>query len=401
MLYIQATSHLSKYCIHPTARRARTSIQLLLVVVLAMAMLVLAACGKTQVQSPQQADRSSKGTPSGGVVGRYWATSLSGDYAGYGSLQRFIDKMAVTHGFQREYLYGLFSQAQRKDWTLNYFAKSDRASKGGPSPGGWTRYRAKFLDELHISKGVEFSRTHQATLERAERQYRVPREYILGILAVETKFGGYLGNHRIIDALTTLSFDYPRRSEFFTGELEAFLLMSRSEGFDPSQPEGSFAGAMGLGQFMPSSFIKYAVDFNSDGRRDLWNPEDAIGSIANYFVQHGWRPAQPVVAPLKTNGSVALEPGLKTSYSLDEIARAGARLLGSCNTDDPVNLLLLRHARYDQYLLGCPNFYTISRYNNSVYYAMTIHELAQAIKDRSSPSPVRAIGQTAGKTMRN
>lgn len=303
--------------------------------------------------------------------------------------------MVVRNGFQRGYLYGLFSQAERQEWTLNYLAKADQTAKSTPRAGGWTRYRAKFLDDFHISKGVDFAELHHATLQRAARQYQVPQEYILAILAVETKFGGYLGTHRIIDALTTLAFDYPRRSEFFREELEAFLLMSIQEGFDPSLPEGSFAGAMGLGQFMPSSFLRFAVDFDHDGRRDLWNPLDAIGSIANYFVQHGWKPDQPVIIPLNGSAPIGIEPGISRHYSLDEIMRSGGAPGQTCNTDEPVNLLRLRHSSHDQYLIGCPNFYTITRYNNSVYYAMAIHELAQAFRERSAES------QGPGQEQRN
>ena len=298
-------------------------------------------------------------------------------------MEQFIDQMVGKHGFQRDYLYGLFSQAERQEWTLNYLTKGDQTIKSAPRVGGWTRYRAKFLDDYHVSKGIDFAELHRSTLERAARQYQVPQEYILAILAVETKFGGYLGTHRIIDALTTLSFDYPRRSEFFREELEAFLVMSRQEGFDPSQPEGSFAGAMGLGQFMPSSFLQFAVDFDQDGRRDLWDPGDAIGSIANYFVQHGWKPDQPVVIPLNGSIPAGLEPGISRHYSLDEIMCSGGASGQTCNSDEPVNLLRLRHSSHDQYLIGCPNFYTITRYNNSVYYAMAIHELAQAFRERS------------------
>ncbi len=315
-------------------------------------------------------------------VGPYHAASLDGDYAAYPALSQFIEQMVQKHGFSREYLNGLFSQAKRKQWTLDYLAKSDQGLKGKPSPGGWTRYRAQFLDERHIGGGVAFWQKHQIALQRASQQYGVPAEYILGIMGVETTFGGFVGNHRVIDALTTLGFDYQRRGDYFRSELENFLVMTRSEGIDPGQPLGSFAGAMGLGQFMPSSFLQWAVDFNGDGRRDLWNPEDVIGSVANYFAQHGWQNGQPVVSP--TRGSYAgvddLEPGIDQQYSLGALSQAGIQPAGPCRCDYPLRLLLLRHQRNDEYLLGHPNFYVITRYNHSTHYAMAVHELAQAIK---------------------
>ena len=315
-------------------------------------------------------------------VGLYQAQRISGDFADYASLQQFVDQMVQKHGFERAYLLGLFSQARRKNWTLDYLAKSDQGLKGKPSVGGWSRYRQKFVDERHLGAGVDFARRHRAALQRASRQYGVPEGYILGILAVETTFGSFVGNHRVLDALTTLGFDYPRRGEFFRSELENFLVMAREEGMDPAKPVGSFAGAMGLGQFMPSSFRKWAVDFNGDGRRDLWNPEDAIGSVANYFAEHGWQPGQPVTTPLQAKGAVKLESGIDSQYTLAALTQAGLQPTGPCSGQGPLCLLQLRYADYDQYLIGHPNFYTITRYNHSTYYAMTVHELAQEFKRR-------------------
>ena len=315
-------------------------------------------------------------------IGPYHASRVSGDFSGYVSVQQFIQRMVQQHGFDREYLNGLFSQAHRKNWTLEYFAKQDQTLKKPPRIGGWTKYRSQFLDDAHIGAGVEFARRYRSALQRASRQYGVPEEYILGILAVETTFGGNVGNHRVLDALTTLGFDYQRRGDFFRDELEKFLLMARQEGIDPAKPVGSFAGAMGLGQFMPSSFLRWAVDFDQDGRRDLWDPEDAIGSVANYFAKHGWRPGRPVATPLQAKGSVALETGVDTSYSLASLHEAGLKPARPCTGTESVLLLLLRHSSHDQYLIGHPNFYTITRYNHSTYYAMAVHELAQTFKQR-------------------
>jgi len=336
----------------------------------------------TQQTAPSQSRTANPDLRPFASVGGYHASIVSGDYAGYPALNQFIEQMVQKHGFSREYLQGLFSVAKRKQWTLDYLAKSDQGLKGKPSKGGWTRYRAQFLDDRHIDAGVSFWRKYQPALQRASRQYGVPAEYILGIMAVETTFGSFVGNHKIIDALTTLGFDYQRRGEYFRSELENFLVMSRSEGLDPGKPVGSFAGAMGLGQFMPSSFLQWAVDFNGDGRRDLWNPEDAIGSVANYFAQHGWQQGQPIVSATRGSysGIDSLEPGADHAYPLSTLTQAGIEPAVPCNCDYPLRLLLLRHQSNDEYLLGHPNFYVITRYNQSTHYAMAVHELALAIK---------------------
>lgn len=319
--------------------------------------------------------------PQSASVGAYSANQVSGDYAAYPDLQQFIELMVQKHGFDRKYLNGLFSQAKRKQWTLDFLAKSDQSLGAKPGKGSWSRYRAKFLDSRHITAGVNFWQNHQAALQHASQQFGVPAEYILGIMAVETTFGSFVGNHRVIDALTTLAFDYQRRGDYFRRELENFLVMTRNERLDPARPVGSFAGAMGLGQFMPSSFLEWAVDFNGDGKRDLWDPEDSIGSVANYFAKHGWKPGQPVVSAI--NGSPAagsLEPGLDKPYSISVLRQAGLTPTANCNCDEPLRLLWLRHSDKDEYLVGYPNFYVITRYNQSTHYAMAVHELAQAIK---------------------
>ena len=373
---------------------------------LGLALLLLGGCTTQSVEQPvsAQPSRASTRQPSpvqpktnppivrpAACIGGYHANRVSGDYSGYQSVNQFIDYMVQKHGFDRAYLNGLFSQAKRKQWTLDYLAKSDKSLKSKPGPGSWSRYRAKFLDSRHINSGVSFWREHRSALQRASQQYGVPAEYILGIMAVETTFGSYVGSHRVIDALTTLSFDYQRRGEYFRGELENFLLMSRSEHINPTKPIGSFAGAMGLGQFMPSSFLEWAVDFNADGRRDLWDPEDSIGSVANYFSQHGWQPDKPIVSSLRGNLSAAdnLEPGLDNLYDSSNLRQLGISPAIDCHCDDPLRLLWLRHTTKDEYLLGYPNFYVITRYNHSTHYAMAVHELAQAIKSAYSSSASR------------
>ncbi len=317
----------------------------------------------------------------GDAPGDYRAQRLSGDYRQNKAVDQFIDRLVTQYGFSREYLLGLFSQAKRKQWTLDYLAKEKPT--GSPKPGAWTRYRAQFLDDRHISSGVRFWSMHASALKRAYDEYGVSPEYILGILGVETIYGSNLGNHRIIDALTTLSFDYPRRADYFRSELEKFLVMCRGEGVDPSKPKGSYAGAMGLGQFMPSSFLEYAVDFNGDGKKNLWDPEDAIGSVAHYFSGYGWQREARVTLPVKVLGSsIGLKTGYDTSYSPEELEMAGIGLSGSLKAAETgsVSLLRLSSTRGDEYWVGFKNFYVISRYNHSTHYSMAVHQLAQAIR---------------------
>ena len=355
-------------------------------------MLVLSGCAGHQplppplVQPPRQAvppyyPTEPRAELPSSLPGYYSASRVSGDFAGYRQLDEFIARMEYSHGIPRDYLNGLFSQARRKQWTLDYMNRQGGPATG-PRPGAWSKYRAQFLDDLHIESGVAFWRQHALSLRQAGERYGVPPEYILGIMGVETIYGRNLGKDRVLDALTTLAFDYPRRGPYFTEELENFLVMAQAEGVDPLQPKGSFAGAMGLGQFMPGSFLKWAVDHDGDGRRDVWQPDDAIGSIANYFSEHGWHPGEAVVTPARVDGEVNLQAGYDKQYSLSELAAAGIHPEGQIPHGQKPSLLLLRANGGDEYWLGLNNFFVITRYNHSTHYAMAVHELAQAIKRR-------------------
>lgn len=310
-------------------------------------------------------------------------SAISGDYGSYPAAGRLIRKLVQEQGFDRGYLERVLVRVERQDWILD-FVNRPKARKSTRPTGAWTRYRAKFLTSDNISQGIGFWRRHHSALQRAQAQYGVPSEYIVAIIGVETRYGGYLGKHRVLDALATLAFDYPRRSEFFTGELESFLIMCRNEGMDPFQPRGSYAGAMGLGQFMPSSFHKWAVDFDGDGKRDLWNPVDAIGSVANYFASHGWRKGEPVVmhAAVSGAGAGAMKTGYDSSYSLADLHRNGIVANAGLSGDDRVSLIRLDAVGGYEYRLGLKNFYVITRYNHSSYYAMAVHQLAQRLRSR-------------------
>ena len=272
----------------------------------------------------------------------------SGDYSSSYAVRNFIQHMVQKHGFSESYLEGLFAQAQRLDSVIKLEGPS--GPSGPTRPGSWSRYRGKFLTEQHISNGVEFWRNNADAISQASSAYGVDPEYIVGIIGVETYFGKNIGKTCVFDALSTLSFHTHRRSKYFQSELENFLLMTREEGYNPRQPVGSWAGAMGLGQFMPSSFRKLAVDFDHNGQRDLWHPKDAIGSVAHYFSKNGWNYKSPVAQPASDSyGSTVIE--LSTYEGME-------------------------------YWRVHPNFKVIKRYNNSNKYAMAVHQLAQAIKGR-------------------
>ncbi len=314
---------------------------------------------------------------------------LRGDYANNPAAQRFIDRMVSQHGFNRQQLHDLFAQTQRLDWVIRLMDRQapTYTPPSGPN-GAWLRYRKKFVTPGNVQNGVLFWDQYETDLQRASRVYGVPPEIIVGIIGVETRWGRVMGKTRIIDALSTLSFSYPRRAEFFSGELEQFLLQARKEGTDPLALRGSYAGAMGYGQFMPSSFTKYAVDFDGDGHIDLWNPRDAIGSVANYFKQHGWVSGDRVAVPA-SGRAPSLEDGFKTLYPLDVLASAGLRPRGPLGGHRQASLLRLDMGRNYQYWYGLPNFYVITRYNHSTHYAMAVWELGKEVDRVRHRSVVR------------
>ena len=317
---------------------------------------------------------------------------VSGPYAGRADVERFIDKMQ-QQGFERAELVAVFSRVQPDPWILEYMNRQWKPASG--PTGAWSRYRSKHITGDMLAKGNAFWNRHAATLNQASQKYGVPPEYIVAIIGIETKWGGYMGKHRIVDALATLAFDYPRRADYFSGELEQFLIMSRDERVDPFQPVGSFAGAMGLGQFMPSSYHNYAVDFDGDGHRNLWDPEDAIGSVANYFNKHGWKSGQQVVARASGGSGLpqSMETGFKTSYSVGSLESQGLRPAVALPQDQRVSLLRLDAAGGYEYWLGFGNFYVISRYNNSTYYSMTVHQLAKSLRARRGGGPTLRVTQ--------
>lgn len=341
---------------------------------------LLAACSSKP--KPTETETTT-GTPSGGFLlePQHNVMQMGGDFANNPNAQQFIDKMVNKHGFDRQQLQEILSLAKRLDSVLrlmdNQAPTTSVKPPSGPN-GAWLRYRKKFITPDNVQNGVVFWNQYEDALNRAWQVYGVPPEIIVGIIGVETRWGRVMGKTRILDALATLSFNYPRRAEYFSGELETFLLMARDEQDDPLNLKGSFAGAMGYGQFMPSSYKQYAVDFSGDGHINLWDPVDAIGSVANYFKAHGWVKGDQV-AVMANGQAPGLPNGFKTKYSISQLAAAGLTPQQPLGNHQQASLLRLDVGTGYQYWYGLPNFYTITRYNHSTHYAMAVWQLGQAV----------------------
>ena len=260
----------------------------------------------------------------------------------------------------------------------------------------WTVYRSRFIDPVRIRAGTRFWQENHAALERAEQQFGVPAEIIVGIIGVETIYGRNMGNFRVMDALATLSLNFPQshpraqaRTDYFRGELEQVLVTANRTGTDPFALRGSYAGAMGLGQFMPTSWDKFAIDFDGDGRIDLFNSAtDAIGSVANYFVGHGWKPGLPVVFPVDMraqgeNLAALLAPDINPTFTAAQMAERGVRVLGAEGYERPLALIELKNGNSGptEYIAGTENFYAVTRYNWSAFYALSVIELGREVHD--------------------
>lgn len=261
----------------------------------------------------------------------------------------------------------------------------------------WHRYRPLFITPERIRDGVGFWQRHAATLARAEQTYQVPASLIVAIIGIETFYGRQMGRHPVLDSLYTLGFHYPERADFFAKEFAQLVLLAREEKWPLTLLKGSYAGAMGMGQFMPSSYRHYAVDFDGDGKRDLFaNPVDAIGSVANYFAEHQWRWGESAVEPaligLAPVGTL-LGPAPELTQTWAELAAAGIELATPLAPDTPVKLLALEQADGPEYWVARHNFYVITRYNRSPLYAMAVHQLSQAIQDAYALQPQTSPAQ--------
>ncbi|MGM0769710.1 MAG: lytic murein transglycosylase B [Pseudomonadota bacterium] len=291
--------------------------------------------------------------------------------------QALIEEMVAKYGFDGDRVEALLAEATRIDKIL------ESISRPAERTLTWHEYRQIFIKPARIEQGVAFLREHKDAFARAEEEFGVPATVIAAIIGVETWYGNYLGNYRVLDALATLAFDYPPRSGFFRSELVQYLLMTREQRFDPLAVKGSYAGAMGYGQFISSSYRHYAIDFDDDGIADLLrNPVDAIGSVANYFSAHHWREGAPVAEPV--SGSLAadsplLTRELKPKLTVSDYRNAGLEPQLAVSDEAAARAILLEGAEGPELWLTYHNFYVITRYNHSHLYAMAVLELAEEL----------------------
>lgn len=301
--------------------------------------------------------------------------SVESDYRSHPRYAEFVAGIEAQ-GFTRAELDALFDGVTRQQKILDAMMRPAESKD-------WHEYRPIFITDARIEAGAAFWDAHAATLARAEREFGVDAEIIVAIIGVETFYGRTTGSWRVIDALSTLAFDYPPRSGFFTSELEHFLLLTREEAVDPRNVSGSYAGAMGGGQFMPSSYRAYAVDFDGDGKRDLWHSwPDVIGSVANYLARHHWRHGEVVAVPAALAGNAVAplaEQGME-KFDADALRERGVVFTEGVAPGTEVRLVALQQDDGMSYWIGLHNFGVINRYNRSALYAMAVIDLARAIR---------------------
>jgi len=291
-------------------------------------------------------------------------------------VEAFIGEMVHKHEFRRDRLRRLFSQVRPRPAII-------RAMSAPATAKPWYEFRDRYVNAARIDGGIRFWQENVVTLARARREFGVPEEIIVAIIGIETFYGRSTGSFRVLDALATLAFDYPPRAGFFMGELEEYLLLSREAGLNMLDVKGSYAGAIGIPQFLPSSYRKYAVDFNGDGRRNLDDTVDSIGSVANYLQAFGWRPGEPVVIPAEAGDSeidTMLAAGIKPGIRIGELRRRGVVPLAPVSDEAETALFSVESEAGPRYWLGLQNFYVITRYNRSINYAMAVHDLASGLR---------------------
>jgi membrane-bound lytic murein transglycosylase B len=299
-------------------------------------------------------------------------------------VESFIGEMAERHGFEQAELINIFGAAQFQPSIITTISQPATSRP-------WYEYRPLFINSKRISGGIEFWNRHGGTLERARKEFGIPEEIIVAVIGVETMYGVQTGKHRVLDALTTLAFDYPKRAVFFRDELENYLLLGRERSADLTDLlniRGSYAGAIGIPQFMPSSYRRYALDFDNDGKIDLsGSMADAIGSVANYLKSYGWETEQAIALPALVNGEdyrAALFAGQKPAYSAEEMRKLGIVTRASFPPGGYATLIELENADGNEHWVGFNNFYVITRHNRSVHYAMSVLQLAKKIRTARS-----------------
>ncbi|MBK4738108.1 lytic murein transglycosylase B [Noviherbaspirillum pedocola] len=353
---------------------------------------LLAGCQTEAVESRKRAQAEKPAKPAKAAHAAKKAPADTDEFVNFNDwsdVQSFIDGMVERYGFSREEL-------QRTLGKVRYVDSAVRLMRPAPPgrPKNWTAYRARFVEPVRIDAGVAFWNRYADALARAEEQYGVPAEIIVGILGVETIYGRNTGDFRVMDAITTLAFAYPdtptrqTRMAYFREELANTLLLARDAGIDPFSLRGSYAGAVGWPQFMPGSIRKFGVDFDGDGRIDLRNsPVDAIGSIANFLVMHGWRRGEPLVFPASVDAAAGsgwelfLNQGLEAKFRLNEMRAAGVKPETTAPDDLLYGLVDLQNGEAPtEYWLGANNFFAITQYNRSFFYAMSVIDLGRAVR---------------------
>lgn len=316
------------------------------------------------------------------------AVPAAADYDDHPKARVLANQLVKEHGFNREWVMDVLEDADKMPRLIQAEKKS--AEKVKP----WYEYRKIFLTKKRISDGVAFKKKHNQPLSVAKSRFGVPPELITAIIGVETLYGNYTGKHRILDALATQGFDHPTRSKFFYNELLHLFLVARKHNLNISEIRGSYAGAMGVPQFMPSNYLRLGVDFDGNGKINLWNKVDAIGSAANYFVNYlgddrGWKRGQPVATRIKLTAAQlkGLQVnGKKADMTLADLAARGVDIskLPTANLGAPVGILRLQGVKGPEYWVAFNNFYAIMSYNPRVKYAMAVYQLSQAIREASS-----------------
>jgi membrane-bound lytic murein transglycosylase B len=306
------------------------------------------------------------------------AAAKSPSYAERPEVQAFIREVSARHGFAEQELMYLFSRVHRTEPIL------EAIQPPPPKARSWEEYRGNFVNPRRIAAGKGFWKTHRRALARAERRYGVPAEYIVAIIGIETFYGRNAGRWRVVDALTTLAFDYPPRSPYFRSELEHYLLLSRDTGADVFSVRGSYAGAIGIPQFMPSSTRRFAVDFDGSGAIDLRRSvADAVGSVANFLKEHGWQSGDEVLFEARLNGEAwrpLADGSVDPKHSLDDLRKAGVDFPQPARPARAALVELETPERPSEYRVGMQNFYVLTRYNRSAFYASAVHDLAQELK---------------------
>jgi len=324
------------------------------------------------------------------------AAAAAPSYAKRDDVRQFMAAMVQRHGFSKKELESVFRRVQAQPTVLKSMTLAPESSRA------WQSYRAIFVNPVRIDAGVRFWNRHALALERASAEFGVPEEIILGIIGVETTYGRNMGSYRVIDALTTLAFDSPNRGEFFRAQLESYLLYTRETKTDVFRMKGSCAGAIGIPQFMPGSYRRFAIDYDGDGRKDLAeSPADAIGSVANFLREHGWQRGQAIAVPAAVEGSAArllVDSGFKPLYRAADLPSFGVKPASDLDAGALCSLIELESpSQPSEYWVGLQNFYVLTRYNRAGFYGIAVLELGRAVKEARAQQASAAEPKPAEK----